>query len=177
MRRPAPLVRVCETDHAASGERRSSFCRNSIAKVRSRGRRGADEGRARDSRHHANDAYEAALAALREDTRDGGTPNLPGRPRKTGTSPAIALDPSFAARLPGDRGRRLVPRERLDLINRPAVRDQAFGEALDPEKIERLCRYEVHLDRKLELREFTVSCLIRGMNCHRCEAPSGWLST
>jgi hypothetical protein len=41
-------------------------------------------------------------------------------------------------------------RERMELIHRPAVRDQAFGEALDPVKIERLCRYEVHLDRKLE---------------------------
>jgi hypothetical protein len=41
-------------------------------------------------------------------------------------------------------------RERLWLTSRPAVRDQAFGEALDPEKIERLSRYEVHLDRKLE---------------------------
>jgi hypothetical protein len=38
----------------------------------------------------------------------------------------------------------------MELIHRPAVRDQAFGEALDPVKIERLCRYEVHLDRKLE---------------------------
>lgn len=30
------------------------------------------------------------------------------------------------------------------------IREQAFGEALKPEKIERLSRYEVHLDRKLE---------------------------
>jgi hypothetical protein len=29
------------------------------------------------------------------------------------------------------------------------VREQAFGEATDPEKLERLGRYEVHLDRKL----------------------------
>jgi hypothetical protein len=29
-------------------------------------------------------------------------------------------------------------------------REQAFGEALDPDKLERLGRYEVHLDRKLE---------------------------
>jgi hypothetical protein len=33
----------------------------------------------------------------------------------------------------------------LDLANRPA-----FGEALDADKLERLDRYEVHLDRKLE---------------------------
>ena len=32
----------------------------------------------------------------------------------------------------------------------PLIREQAFGEALDPDKLERLGRYEVHLDRKLE---------------------------
>ena len=37
-----------------------------------------------------------------------------------------------------------------ELTNRPLIRDQAFGEALDPDKLERLGRYEVHLDRKLE---------------------------
>ena len=30
------------------------------------------------------------------------------------------------------------------------IREQAFGEALDADKLERLGRYEVHLDRKLE---------------------------
>jgi len=32
----------------------------------------------------------------------------------------------------------------------PVDREQAFGEALDPDNLERLGRYEVHLDRKLE---------------------------
>jgi len=36
------------------------------------------------------------------------------------------------------------------LANRPLIREQAFGEALNPDKLERLGRYEVHLDRKLE---------------------------
>jgi hypothetical protein len=39
---------------------------------------------------------------------------------------------------------------RKELSNRPLIREQAFGEALDPDKPERLGRYEVHLDRKLE---------------------------
>jgi hypothetical protein len=30
------------------------------------------------------------------------------------------------------------------------IREQAFGEALDPDKLVGLARYEVHLDRKLE---------------------------
>ncbi len=37
-----------------------------------------------------------------------------------------------------------------ELANCPLIREQAFGEALDPDKLERLGRYEVHLDRKLE---------------------------
>jgi hypothetical protein len=37
-----------------------------------------------------------------------------------------------------------------ELANRPLIREQAFGEALDAHKLERLGRYEVHLDRKLE---------------------------
>lgn len=45
-----------------------------------------------------------------------------------------------------------------ELSNRPLIREQAFGEALDPEKLERLGRYEVHLDRKFER---TLSMLLR----------------
>ena len=37
-----------------------------------------------------------------------------------------------------------------ELANRPLIHEQAFGDALDPNKLERLGRYEVHLDRKLE---------------------------
>ena len=47
---------------------------------------------------------------------------------------------------------------RKELSNRPMIREQAFGEALDPDKLERLGRYEVHLDRKLER---TLSMLIK----------------
>ena len=39
---------------------------------------------------------------------------------------------------------------RTELANRPLICAQAFGEALDPDRLERLGRYEVHLDRKLE---------------------------
>ena len=34
-----------------------------------------------------------------------------------------------------------------ELANRPLIRDHAFGKALDPDKLEKLSRYEVHLDR------------------------------
>jgi hypothetical protein len=44
-----------------------------------------------------------------------------------------------------------------ELANRPLIREQAFCDALDPKKLERLGRYEVHLDRKLEHRR-SVRC-------------------
>jgi hypothetical protein len=39
---------------------------------------------------------------------------------------------------------------RNEFALRPMIREQALGEALDPNRLERLARYEVHLDRKLE---------------------------
>ena len=39
---------------------------------------------------------------------------------------------------------------RKNELAKALIREQAFGEALDPDKLERLGRYEVHLDRKLE---------------------------
>jgi hypothetical protein len=41
---------------------------------------------------------------------------------------------------------------RKELANRPLIREQAFGEALDPDMLERLGRYEAHLDRKPNAR-------------------------
>jgi hypothetical protein len=98
-----------------------------------------------------NGQYEAALAALPEDTREwwadvlaGGAEDLEGN-EGTPTADWTGL-------------RRFLEREVLpwfetrkkELANRPLIREQAFGEALDPDKLERLGRYEVHLDRKLE---------------------------
>jgi hypothetical protein len=41
-------------------------------------------------------------------------------------------------------------RKRHELEDRPQIREQVIGEALEPEKLEGLARYEIHLDRKLE---------------------------
>ena len=57
---------------------------------------------------------------------------------------------------------------RTELANRPLICAQAFGEALDPDRLERLGRYEVHLDRKLE-RMLTI--LIRLQNLRRTADP------
>src|SRR5271168_130298 len=39
---------------------------------------------------------------------------------------------------------------RNELENRPQIREQVIGEALDADKLESFARYEIHLDRKLE---------------------------
>jgi hypothetical protein len=51
---------------------------------------------------------------------------------------------------------------RKELANRPLIREQAFGESLDPDKLERLGRYEVHLDRKFE-RTLAMLLRLRGL--------------
>jgi hypothetical protein len=59
------------------------------------------------------------------------------------------------------------PMRRTELENRPLICAQAFGEALDPDRLERP-RYEVHLDRKLE-RMLTI--LIRLQNLRGAADP------
>jgi hypothetical protein len=98
-----------------------------------------------------NDAYDAALAALREDTQAWWADMLardPDEPEE-GKEPATADVEGLRRFLEGD----VLPwfdNRRKELANRPLIREQAFGESLDPDKLEQLGRYEVHLDRKLE---------------------------
>ena len=98
-----------------------------------------------------NDAYEAALAALREDTQTWWADTLASDPDELGEGkePATADVEGLRRFLEGE----VLPwfeNRRKELANRPLIREQAFGDALDPNKLERLGRYEVHLDRKLE---------------------------
>jgi hypothetical protein len=98
-----------------------------------------------------NDRYEAALGALPEDTRDWWADVLAGDPADIdeGEQPASAHEAGLRCFLE----REVLPwfeARKKELANRPLIREQAFGEALDPDKLERLGRYEVHLDRKLE---------------------------
>jgi hypothetical protein len=51
-----------------------------------------------------------------------------------------------------------IDNRRKELGNRSLTREQAFGEALDADKLEPLIRFEVHLDRKLER---TLAILLR----------------
>ena len=50
------------------------------------------------------------------------------------------------------------------LENRPLIRAQVLGEALDLKRLEPLSRYEVHLDRKLER---TLTILLRLQDLRR----------
>jgi hypothetical protein len=106
-----------------------------------------------------NDAYDSALAALREDTQAWWSDTLTREPDELeeGESPATADTEGLRRFLEGE----VLPwfeTQKKELANRPLIREQAFGEALDPDKLERLGRYEVHLDRKLER---TLAMLLR----------------
>jgi hypothetical protein len=98
-----------------------------------------------------NDRYEAALAALRDDTREWWADILARDPAylDKGEEPAAADETGLLRFLENE----VLPwfeTQKKELAHRPLIREQAFGEALDPYKLERLGRYEVHLDRKLE---------------------------
>lgn len=106
-----------------------------------------------------NDAYEAALTALREDTRDWWTDVLARDPDELDEGEEVATaDPDGLRRFLEGEVLPWFESRKQELTNRPLIREQAFGESLDPDKLERLGRYEVHLDRKLER---TLSMLIR----------------
>jgi len=106
-----------------------------------------------------NDAYEAALEMLREDTRQWWAEVLARDPDELGEDEAPATpDAESLRRFLEDQVQPWFENRRKELANRPLIREQAFGEALDPDKLERLGRYEVHLDRKLER---TLAMLIK----------------
>jgi hypothetical protein len=98
-----------------------------------------------------NDAYEAAVAALREDTQQWWAYELGRSPDELGDDEeAFSRDPDGLRRFIEQKVLPCLETQRKELSNRPLIREQAFGESLDPDKLERLARYEVHLDRKLE---------------------------
>jgi hypothetical protein len=99
----------------------------------------------------SSEAYSRALAALREDTREWWEEQLTWRREDYQED-----EKPFRARAE-DLFRFLQEKvlpsydeRRSQLEHRPLIRAQAFGEAVDPERLDRLVRYEVHLDRKFE---------------------------
>ena len=67
--------------------------------------------------------------------------------------------------LPGRRGAALVGARKKELANHPLIREQAFGEALDPAKLERLGVFQLSsrcpVDRTVQLGD-TKALAIRG---------------
>jgi hypothetical protein len=98
-----------------------------------------------------NDAYEAALAELREDTQGWWAHTLKLKPDELEEDEEpFTADAGGLRRFLEDKLLPWFDNRRTEIANRPLLREQAFGESLDPDKPERLGRYEVHLDRKLE---------------------------
>ena len=105
-----------------------------------------------------NDTYEAALAELQEDTQEwADTLKLKPGEREEDEEPATP-DVDGLRRFIEIKVLPWFEDRRKEIANRPLIREQAFGESLDPDKLEGLGRYEVHLDRKLER---TLSMLLR----------------
>lgn len=97
------------------------------------------------------DGYARALAALREDTVAWWETELdPDQDGNPAADRPYTPDATGLRRFLETEVRDWFAKRKQELANRPLIRDQAFGEALDDSKLERLGRYEVHLDRKLE---------------------------
>jgi hypothetical protein len=96
------------------------------------------------------DAYEGALAALREDTHSWWQDVLAGdEDDEAGEEPWCTEASSLRRFLEAE----VLPwyeRRRRKIGQRPLIREQALGMAVAGAELERLGRYETHLDRKLQ---------------------------
>jgi len=101
-------------------------------------------------------AYETALAELDERTRTSWQEQLAPEPEETDDEDPDEDSEPYTADATGLAEyleRSVLPEceEQLTYVeNRSVIRTQVLGEALDCDKLERLGRYEVQLDRKLE---------------------------
>ena len=119
--------------------------------------------------NRSSPAYSRALAELRDDTREWWDEQL-------GWEPGDYDKDQTPYRADADSLRRFLEsevlpwyeRRQLELDRRPEIRAQAFGEAVDPDRLERLARYEVHLDRKLERM---LAMLFKLQELHRAANP------
>lgn len=115
-------------------------------------------------------AYQDALAALNQETREAWAEQLTWTSEDYGTR-EIPYTPDGAS-LRRYLENEILPwyaNRRAEIIAQPLVRAQALGESLDPDKLERLGRYEVHLDRKFER---TLSTLLRLQELRRAKVPA-----
>jgi hypothetical protein len=91
------------------------------------------------------------LAALRDDTQRWWQQQLSSAPEDYDEEhEPYSADAESLKRFIEDKVLPWYEKRRQELQNRPLIRAQAFGEAVDPNRLDRLACYEVHLDRKLE---------------------------
>ena len=96
-------------------------------------------------------AYDTTLAALPEETQEWWAELIaPKAKARDEDGKRYTAEADSLQQFLHDEVMPWLQRYRVQLENRPLVREQAFGETTDPDKFERLGRYEVHLDRKLE---------------------------
>lgn len=118
----------------------------------------------------SSSAYSRALAALRDDTQEWWEEQLgwDADDYEEGGMPYVA-DAESLRRFLGAEVLPWYEKRRRELEHRPLIRAQAFGEAVDPHRLERLARYEVHLDRKLERM---LAMLFKLQELRRCANPA-----
>jgi len=102
------------------------------------------------------DAYQKALAALRDDTTEWWEETLIEHDDEDEHSYTSDIDGLF--HFLETNMQPWLKKRRIEIESRPIIQAQAYGEAIDPDRLERLARYEVHLDRKLER---TLSMLLK----------------
>ncbi len=115
-------------------------------------------------------AYSRALGALRDDTRAWWEEQLTWEPDDYGEDQTpYRADAESLGRFIESEVLPWYENRRRELDQRPLIRAQAFGEAVDPHRLERLARYEVHLDRKLER---TLAMLLKLQELRRATNPA-----
>ena len=115
-------------------------------------------------------AYSRALAALRDDTQAWWREQLSWAPEDYDEEQKpYSVDAESLKHFLEDEVLPWYEKRRQELEYRPLIRQQAFGEAVDPDRLERLARYEVHLDRKLERM---LAMLFKLKELRRAENPT-----
>jgi hypothetical protein len=99
----------------------------------------------------SSSGYSRALATLRQDTREWWDQQLTWESDDDDEDQTpYSADAENLKRFLESEILPWYEKRHLALDCRPVIRAQAFGEAVDPHRLEPLARYEVHLDRKLE---------------------------
>lgn len=115
-------------------------------------------------------AYGEALAALTEATQEWWDDAVAsGQEDARGDQEPYRKSASGLRRFLESEALTWCAKRHKEIENRPFIRAQAFGEAFDPRRLDRLARYEVHLDRKLER---TLAMLLKLQELRRAANPS-----